>query len=96
MLQINAQSKIKRLGNISWKEMEDESVLLDLGSGNYFSTNPVGLFIWKSLNGRAMVEKIARRLAAKFDVRQEMALKDTLAFINKLEGLGLVALQDKL
>jgi len=44
------------------EEFDDWAVLFDPDTGNAFGLNPVGVFIWKRLNGQNSIEKILEDL----------------------------------
>lgn len=44
------------------EEFDDWAVLFDPDTGNAFGLNPVGVFIWKRLDGRHTIEDIQKEL----------------------------------
>ena len=72
-------------------EMEDEEgVLLNLLTRNYFSLNETGTLIWKHVQEGAPVEEIAAALERAYDVEQEAALQHVTRFLDELMHEGLV------
>jgi hypothetical protein len=72
-------------------EVGDEAVLLDLHSGNYFSLNRVGAFLWRELaEARQPLDAVRARLRGRFDVSEEVARRDLVGFVNHLKRQNLV------
>jgi SynChlorMet cassette protein ScmD len=44
------------------EEFDDWAVLFDPDTGNAFGLNPVGVFIWKRLDGRHTIEDLQKEL----------------------------------
>lgn len=80
----------RRNGNVPHKQVEDDGMLLDLETGNYFEVNSVGLFIWECLGSEISEEQIAKRLSSEFSIPVERALKDTRGFLTLLRRNKLV------
>lgn len=57
-----------------------------------FNLNAVGAFIWERLDGRTTGAAIVSALVEEFDVVEERAREDYLAFVAQLEGLRAVDL----
>lgn len=54
----------------------------------------VGIFIFKSIDGKATVRDIATRISAEYDVAYEQALADTAEFIAELASLEIVVMSN--
>ena len=74
--------------------MESKSVLLSLESGNYYTLNRTGTYVWSLLDGKRDVQGIAGMVAEEFDVEVETALGDVRDLLEVLEKEGLVELRD--
>lgn len=70
--------------------VEDETVLLDLSSGMYFGVDGVGKRIWESLADGHSLGETAAVIAAEFEVEEERAQADLLAFASDLVSRGLL------
>ena len=68
----------------------DETIILDLGSGNYFGVSEVGGFIWERLDGSSDLGSIAAQVVEAFDADLETVCADLLGLIESLLDLGLV------
>lgn len=52
------------------REMGDETVILDLNSGTYFSLNPVGARFWELAGQGLTLGGICDRILAEYDVER--------------------------
>lgn len=71
--------------------VDDETVLLDLESGMYFGLDGVGKRIWESVSEGESLAETAAVIASEYEVEEEQALKDVLAFASDLVERGLLA-----
>ena len=81
--------------DVHYKEIDLKSVLLNLDSGEYYSLDKVGTFIWSLVNGKREVSHIVDEITGKFNIPAEQATLDTKGLIEKLIGEGLVEVHDK-
>ena len=66
-------------------------VLLHMGKGFMFKSNPTGARIWQGLLERRPRRRIAEELSLEFGVPREVVERDVDVFIADLESFGLVA-----
>lgn len=71
------------------EEFDDWAVLFDPDSGKAFGVNPVGVFIWKHLDGRMTHQDILRDLNKNCDEVPEEAEEEVGLFIQGLVEEGL-------
>jgi len=69
----------------------DETVLLDLASGNYFGLDGVGKRIWESLSEGKSLSEIVLIVVAEYEIHEDKAQEDVLAFTTDLVERGLLA-----
>ncbi|MFA6449417.1 MAG: PqqD family protein [bacterium] len=72
------------------REIEGETVLLDLKSGVYYSLNEVGSEIWRLLADKATEEELVDAITAKYEVAKDEAARDVSELIKDLSGEGLI------
>jgi len=60
---------------------------------NSVELDEVGIFIFKSIDGKAALRDIAARISAEYDVEYEQALADAAEFIAELAGLEMVVMR---
>ena len=76
--------------NYSWRDVNNELVVLNLQSGEYFTFNEVGRLIWLSLNDGKTVEDIAKAVVEQYTASEEKAMEDVKAFISNMLSEGLL------
>jgi len=72
------------------QEVEQQAVLLDVESGEYFSLNDVGKRVWDLCDGALTVAQVADVICSEYDVAPDTALEDTGFLLENLAGAGLV------
>lgn len=73
------------------RRVQDELLLLDMKSERIHQLNETASFIWDMWNQVRDIKEIARLLAQKFDVDEDMALSDVAGIVAKLRELELLA-----
>jgi hypothetical protein len=75
-------SRIKlREGAASWREIDGETILLDLESSKYLGLNRSGTVLWSAIVHGSSRQELIDRLATEFDIAPERAATDVDAFI---------------
>ena len=73
--------------DIESKIIDDEAVLLHIGTGAYFSLNEVGTYIWESFRKGHTVSEIIDFICEEYDIDRSQAKADvcdlTTALIEK-------------
>ena len=72
------------------EEFDDWAVLFDPDTGNAFGLNPVGVFIWKRLDGNHTIENILTELLQNCEDAPQDAEAHLKDFIQSLVEQGLV------
>ncbi len=72
------------------QQVEGDSVLLDIDSGEYFSLNEVGGRLWELCDGSRSVGDIAEVICSEYDVTPDAAVDDACELLESLAGAGLV------
>ena len=80
----------KRRENVAAQVADDEAVLLDIESGEYFSLNPVGSRIWELCDGTRPTTEIVSVICEEFDVAEDVATADIDAILDELKAARLV------
>ena len=83
------QLKLRGEG-LTWREIDDEVVALDIDSATYVSANASGRLLWKALAGGATREQLVGSLVETFGIDVERAGKDVDVFLADLEARGLL------
>ncbi len=75
-------------------ELQDEGVLLNLETGEYFGLDGVGMAMWKALGSGRSLEAIRADLLAEYDVDAATLAKDLEELIAKLVERKLVVVSE--
>ncbi len=73
------------------RRLDDEMVLLNLDSGEYFGLNDTGTRVWELLSGGCSRQEVVERLAREFEVAAEAASGHVEALCDELLEAGLLA-----
>jgi pyrroloquinoline quinone biosynthesis protein D len=85
-------SAISRVeGGYSETEIDDETVVMNLNSGEFFSLTDTARAIWKLIDGRRDRAAVVAALAATFGVKPEEVAADLDPFLQSLAAAGLIA-----
>jgi len=75
--------------HLVWSEMEDEIIILDTSTGDFYSLNKTATEVWKALEAQTPIEHIATDLATKYGVGHAEALADVLELTKEFQDLKL-------
>ncbi len=90
--------KIVTKEQASFTELLDnaEGIILDLENLHYYTLNAAAVYLWKQLRSGSAntVESLTAALAESFNINADLAELDARAFLDELEGNGLVFYSD--
>ena len=72
------------------EEFDDSAVLFDPDTGEGYGLNPVGIFVWKLLDGEHTVDQIKNKVSEGFRNIEEHAGEQIEGFLEDLLENGLV------
>lgn len=87
---LHAETDIRLCKEVLFKVLDDEAVLLDLNSGQYFGLNEIGCRIWQLIPEHSRLGAIRDRLVEEYDVTADRAWDDLEILITELIRRGLV------
>jgi hypothetical protein len=76
-----------------FRELDGESVLLNLESGMYFGLDAVGTRVWQLAGGGGSLRGIRERLVEEYDAEPSIIERDLLALADTLVTKGLWTLK---
>lgn len=76
--------------NVMFRELEGESVILDLDSESYFGLDTVGTRMWQLLTEGESIQHAYDVLLAEFDVDVETLRRDLEDLLDELTSKGLL------
>ncbi len=72
------------------RELDGETVVLNLETGVYFGLDGVATDIWNALQGAGRIEDAFDSLLSQYDVQPAALKDDLLSFVNQLASKGLL------
>ena len=83
-------ARVSPRDGVLFQQLQDEAVLLNLESGQYFGLDPVGTRIWNLLaEGKALPE-VTSTILAEYEVEAARCEADLLKLLGDLAEQGLV------
>lgn len=76
--------------DILFRELDGESVILNLKSERYFGLDEVGTRMWEALSSCELIQDAYEVLLAEYDVAPEQLRNDLYQLLEKLVEHGLV------
>jgi hypothetical protein len=76
------------------RQVDDETVLLDIKSGTYFGLDGVGKRVWESVESGLNLQETIDAIVSEYDVESARAEKDVLEFASDLVQRGLLEVPD--
>lgn len=68
----------------------EETIILNLATGDYLGLNSVGAFIWDTLREPVSVSQVISRLMETYAVDEETCSRQTMEYLGKMDGFGLL------
>lgn len=72
-----------------WSEVDNEVIVLDTSSGDFYSLNETATEVWKALEAKDPVETIAAHLSAKYGIDLARATEDVTALAAEFRAMRL-------
>jgi hypothetical protein len=74
------------------RQVGDETVILDLGSGTYFGLDPVGARIWQLIGEGKALGEICDTMLDEYEVTREALQRDVVDLVDKLLEQKLISI----
>ena len=87
---MNIKSKITLSKNVFAQEIDEETIILDSETQEYFSINEIGKVIWSLIEEKKNLEEIKAEMLDMYEVPEEQLEKDLLNSLQALEQKGLI------
>ena len=75
------------------EEFDDWAVLFNPDTADAVGTNPVGVAVWKRMDGKRSIEDIVSEIKNSFEDTPEASFKEIADFVNTLAKKGFVGLE---
>jgi SynChlorMet cassette protein ScmD len=70
------------------EEFDDWALIFDPDTGKVCGVNPVGVQIWKMIDGKRTIRDISRMIAEKYPDASESAEEDVTSFVASISEKG--------
>ena len=77
------------------EEFDDWAVLFNPDTADAMGTNPIGVAVWKRMDGKRSIEDIVSEIKDSFQDTPDASSKEIAVFINTLAEKGFVGLEVK-
>lgn len=84
MRTLNLQSVVCRNPELISSEIDNERVMMNINTGEYFGLDAVGNRIWELIEKPIQICKLIEILTDEFDVTKDQCETDTLEFLSQL------------
>ena len=79
--------------NVLMRELDGESVILDLSSENYYGLDDIGTRMWQLLISSSTVQEAYDTLLLEYDVEPQRLQQDMQELVTQLVAKGLLRIQ---
>ncbi|MDQ7083749.1 MAG: PqqD family protein [Sulfurovum sp.] len=87
-------TKINILASVFTQIVDDEMIILDTQSANYFALDAIGTVMWEQLSVDASLAHLYAYMLEAYEVEASVLLEDMTIFIAKLEEKALIERED--
>jgi hypothetical protein len=85
---------LRKENNLMGGEMGNETVLMDMNTGDYIGLNSVGTSIWKLVATPSKVADICAQLQEEYNVDAETCQVETLKYLEMLQSEKILDIQN--
>ena len=75
------------------EEFDDWAVLFNPDTADAMGTNPVGVAVWKLMDGKRSIDDIVSKIKTSFKDTPDASFKEITTFVNMLAEKGFVGLE---
>ena len=90
MSKLSLSLQVKPSEDVVWRNLQGESVLLDLRSGVYFGLDAVGTRIWTLLQDHSDLQAVLQEMLSEYEVSEETCARDLMDLVSAMAEKGLV------
>ncbi|MBP2312720.1 PqqD family peptide modification chaperone [Azospirillum soli] len=90
---IAIESRVVAAPNLLLTEIDGETVMMEVESGQYFNLDAVGSHIWRELAAPVEVAVLCRRLEDEYEASPERIRDDVLRFLNQMLDKRLIRIE---
>jgi hypothetical protein len=87
---LTSNSVIARCESIMFSDLDGQTIMLNIETGEYYDIDPVGSDIWTRIEQPKSVADICKDLSQIYAVKLEKCQEDVLPFLSELADLGAI------
>lgn len=87
---MKAADKPHHSPNATHQKVGEETVLVNLTTGSYYSLNDTGTIFWELIDGQRTIADCARAIAEEYDVEADVVEADLLELAAEFKEEGLI------
>lgn len=91
---MNLNQKIIFSDTVVTQEVDEEIIILDMNTENYFGLNKIGSVIWQVIKEKPVLNEVYETLLERYDVESEVLMADLENFVEKLLKSGLAKTEE--
>ena len=76
-----------------FRELDGESVILNLATGVYFGLDDVGTRVWQLIEQHGQLLAVRDAMTREFDVDADLAARDLVDLVGQMVARGLLEIQ---
>ena len=88
---INLENIISRVDGKISREIDGETVILDMESGVYVGLDDIGTFVWGLMEEGLSLQNLLNEILLEYDVESQQCLDDLQEFLSELVDGGFIA-----
>jgi hypothetical protein len=85
--------RVQVAGNVLFRDVGNEAVLLNLATSSYFGLNEIGARVWRLLASGASLAGVLEALQSEYDVPEEQLRRDLRALVDELVAEKLLVVE---
>lgn len=88
---MNLTEKVITPTHVMARQVDDETVILDLEGGAYFGLDAIGTRVWQLLNAGKTLAEVCDVMVGEFEVERADLERDVLALVSELDSNQLIS-----
>jgi hypothetical protein len=92
MVNLSLDRSVRLAEGVVFRELDGETVILNLETGMYFGLDPVGTRIWQLCQQQGVLRSVFQSMQSEYDASAEELEADLLGLVEQLSAKGLVTL----
>lgn len=89
---MDAKTRVTRSADALGAALDDEVVVLQMGTGSFHQLNPIATYLWNRLEEPRTITELCDHAGSTFEADQDELRRDIEAFVDQLHAAGLIEL----